>query len=121
MTASDVNPSSNPLLGAWSGPFGLPPFESIAPDHYKPAFEAVLGEQKAEIAAIADSAEPPTFANTIEALERSGAALKRVSGVFYNLAGSHTNEAIQAVEREMAPVMAKHRNSIFMNEALFRR
>jgi peptidyl-dipeptidase Dcp len=121
MTAFDATLSGNPLLNPWSGPSGLPPFESIAPDHYRPAFDNALAEQRAEIAGIADSAEAPTFANTIEALERSGQTLKRVGAVFFNLAGSHTNEAIQAVEREMAPILAKHRNSIFMNEALFRR
>jgi len=119
--APSTNLSGNPLLATWNTPFGLPPFESIAPEHYKPAFDQALADQQAEIAAIAGSEAPPTFANTIEALERSGAALKRVGGVFFNLAGSHTNEAIQAIEREMAPILAKHRNSIFMNEALYRR
>jgi len=119
--ASSANLSNNPLLAAWGPPFGLPPFESIAPEHYKPAFDQALADQQAEIAAIAGNQEAPTFANTIEALERSGATLKRVGGVFFNLAGSHTNEAIQAVEREMAPILAKHRNSIFMNDALYRR
>ncbi|WP_134499404.1 M3 family metallopeptidase [Microvirga pakistanensis] len=118
---SSANLSGNPLLATWNTPFGLPPFESIAPEHYKPAFDHALADQQAEIAAIAGSEAAPTFANTIEALERSGAALKRVGGVFFNLAGSHTNEAIQAIEREMAPILAKHRNSIFMNEALYRR
>jgi len=121
MTASGDTLSINPLLGSWTAPFGLPPFESIAPDHFRPAFDTALAEQRAEIAAIAESTEAPTFANTIEVLERSGASLKQVGGVFFNLAGSHTNDAIQAVEREMAPILAKHRNSIFMNEALFRR
>jgi peptidyl-dipeptidase Dcp len=121
MTVSDAALPGNPLLGQWTGPFGLPPFESIAPEHYKPAFDQALAEQQTQIAALADSPEPPTFANTIEALERSGQTLKKVGGVFFNLAGSHTNDAIQAVEREMAPVLAKHRNSIFMNDALYRR
>jgi peptidyl-dipeptidase Dcp len=119
--ASSASLSNNPLLATWNTPFTLPPFESIAPEHYKPAFDEALSEQRAEIAAIAEQAGEPTFVNTIEALERSGATLKRVGGVFFNLAGSHTNEAIQAIEREMAPVLAKHRNSIFMNEALYRR
>ncbi|MEZ0172371.1 M3 family metallopeptidase [Microvirga sp. TS319] len=119
--ASNANLSGNPLLAAWNTPFGIPPFENIAPEHYRPAFDRALAEQQAEIADIAESEAAPTFVNTIEALERSGATLKRVGGVFFNLAGSHTNEAIQAVEREMAPILAKHRNSIFMNEALYRR
>jgi peptidyl-dipeptidase Dcp len=121
MSASDSIRSANPLLRPWTGPHGLPPFESITTDHFRPAFETALAEQQAEIAAIADSTEAPTFANTLEAMERSGLALKQVGGVFFNLAGSHTNDAIQAIEREMAPVLAKHRNSIFMNEKLFRR
>jgi peptidyl-dipeptidase Dcp len=121
MTASDAAFAGNPLLSEWSTPFGLPPFESIAPEHYRPAFDNALAEQQTQIAAIAQSPEAPTFANTIEALERSGRTLKKVGGVFFNLAGSHTNDALQAIEREMAPVLAKHRNSIFMNEALYRR
>jgi len=121
MAQSDANRSSNPLLEPWATPFGIPPFESIVPEHYGPAFDAAIAEQKAEIDSIVAAAEAPTFANTVEALERSGATLKRVGGVFFNLAGSHTNDDIQAIEREMAPRLAKHRNSIFMNEALFRR
>jgi peptidyl-dipeptidase Dcp len=121
MTASDAALAGNPLLTQWTTPFGLPPFESIAPEHFRPAFDTALAEQQAQIAAIAESPEAPTFANTIEALERSGQTLKKVGGVFFNLAGSHTNDAIQAIEREMAPILAKHRNGIFMNEALYRR
>jgi peptidyl-dipeptidase Dcp len=121
MTSPDTSVPANPLLLAWTGPFGLPPFERIVPEHFRPAFEAALAEQQAEIAAIASAPDAPTFGNTVDGLERSGAAFKRVGGVFFNLAGSHTNDAIQAVEREMAPILAKHRNSIFMNEALFRR
>ncbi|KAB0268680.1 M3 family metallopeptidase [Microvirga brassicacearum] len=111
----------NPLLAEWTDPQGIPPFETIAPEDYRPAFDTALERQKAEIAALIEQPASPTFANTIEGLERSGAALKRVGGVFFNLAGSHTNDAMQAVEREMAPVLAKHRNAIFMNDALFRR
>jgi peptidyl-dipeptidase Dcp len=120
MTASGAH-SANPLLTSWSTPFGLPPFESITPEHYRPAFDTALAEQQAEIKAIADNTDAPSFANTIEAMERGGASLKRVGGVFFNLSGSHTNEAIQAIERDLAPVLAKHRNSIFMNEALYKR
>jgi peptidyl-dipeptidase Dcp len=121
MTSSDATHPVNPFFREWTTAFALPPFEAIAPDHYKPAFDRALAEQTDEIEAIAGSPEGPTFANTIEALERSGALLKRVGGVFFNLSGSHTNDAIQAVEREMAPLLAKHRSSIFMNAALFRR
>src|SRR3712207_2899629 len=115
------DPAANPLFGEWATPFGMPPFEAVAPEHFRPAFDAALAEQRREIDRIAADGSAATFANTVEAIERSGRLLKRVGGVFFNLAGSHTNDAIQAVEREMAPVLAKHRNSIFMNEALFRR
>jgi peptidyl-dipeptidase Dcp len=120
MTASPA-PASNPLLQDWATPFGIPPFEAVQPEHYRPAFEAALAAQRTAVDAIAADAAEPAFDNTVAALETSGAALKKVSAVFYNLTGSHTNEALQAVEREMAPRMAQHRNAIFMNAALFRR
>ena len=63
----------------------------------------------------------PTFANTIEALERSGRSLDRVASVFFNLAGAHTNDELQAIEREIAPVLARHRSETYLNEALFKR
>jgi peptidyl-dipeptidase Dcp len=113
--------SANPLLRDWKTPFGLPPFEAIEPGHYRAAFDAGLSEQRAAVDAIAADPAEPSFDNTVAAMERSGATLKRVSAVFYNLAGSHTNDALQAVERDMAPLLAKHRSAIFMNEALFRR
>ncbi|MBZ6077793.1 M3 family metallopeptidase [Microvirga puerhi] len=121
MASLEALQSDNPLLKSWTTPFELPSFESIATGHYRPAFDIALAEQQAEITAIAGSDDAPTFENTVAALERSGAALKRVGGVFFNLTGAHTNDALQAIEREMAPLLAKHRNSIFMNEALFRR
>jgi peptidyl-dipeptidase Dcp len=113
--------SANPLLQSWSTPFGAPTFATIEPDHFMPAFETVLAEHRAEIDALAESSEEPTFANTIEALERSGERLGRVSGVFYNLAGAHTNDALQVIERQIAPLMARHRNAIMLNDALFKR
>ena len=77
--------------------------------------------QEREIAAIAGNADAPTFANTVDALEMSGATLRRVSRVFFNLTGAHTNEDLEKIERDIAPVLAKHRSAIFQNEALFRR
>ena len=99
MSAStDLQPSDhagqNPLLADWSTPFGIPPFDRVAPDHYGPAFTAAFAEHRAEIAAIAENPAPADFANTIAALERSGRALRRVASVFFNLAHSHTNDAI---------------------------
>jgi peptidyl-dipeptidase Dcp len=121
MTEAQPSLSDNPFRDAWTTPFGIPPFDRIAPEHFRPAFEAGLSEQRAEIDRIAGQEDAPSFDNTLAALERSGRALKRVGGVFFNLSGADTNDALQAIERELAPVLAKHRNAIFMNEALFRR
>ncbi len=113
--------SANPLLEDWSEPFGVPPFGRIEPQHFLPAFARAFAAHEAEVAAIAADAVEPTFANTIDALETAGDALTRASSVFYLLAGAHTNDAIQEVERELAPLAAKHWNRILMDEGLFRR
>src|SRR3954451_9068688 len=112
---------ANPFFEPWSPPFELPPFERIEPGHFAPAFERGMAEHKAEVAAIAQAQEAPTFDNTLAVLELSGRLLRRVSATFFNLSGAHTNDALQAIEREIAPVLAKHRSDIFMNEALFGR
>jgi peptidyl-dipeptidase Dcp len=111
----------NPLLQDWSGPFGVPPFHRIEPEHFRSAFAHAFAEHQAEVAAIAADPAAPSFANTIEAFERSGDALTRVENVFYALSGAHTNDAILAIEREIAPLSAKHWDKIRMDEALFRR
>ena len=94
-----------PVLRAWATPFGLPPFERIRPEHFPPAFDRGMAEHAAEIAASPDP-EPPSFANTIEALERSGRLLDRVSRVFHNLDSSDTNDALEAIARDYAPKLA---------------
>ncbi|MEM9140639.1 MAG: peptidase M3, partial [Pseudomonadota bacterium] len=99
---------TNPLLEAWDGPFGLPDFSAITEDHFTPAFDAALDAQTAEFEAIATNPDAPTFANTVEALERHGLLLDRVLTVFWNRAGSDTNDAIQALEREFSPRLSKH-------------
>jgi peptidyl-dipeptidase Dcp len=111
----------NPLLDEWGGPFGVPDFGRIKPDHFRPAFARVFAAHAAEVASIGGNAAAPTFANTIAALEASGQALTRTVNVFNLLAGAHTNDAILAIERELAPLKAKHWDMILMNEALFRR
>jgi len=111
----------NPLLEPWTGPFEAPPFHRVKPDHFRPAFEAALAEQRAEIAAIAADPAPPTFENTIAALERSGQSLDKVSSVFFNLAGADTSDELQAIEREIAPILSRHRSEIYLNDALFAR
>ena len=117
----DSASTDNPLFAAWSTPFGAPPFERIRPEHFSPAFERTFAAHEAEVKAIAENPAPPTFDNTIVALELSGQALARVDDVFNVLAGANTNAALQAVERELSPRSAKHWNAIRMNAALFAR
>lgn len=111
----------NPLLSEWTGPHGLPPFARLESAHYMPAFDQGLAEHAAEIAAIAADPAPADFANTIDALERSGRSLNRVSLVFFNLAGADTNAEIEAIERDIAPRLSRHYTKIYQNEDLFRR
>lgn len=111
----------NPLLEPWQTPFEAPPFDRIRPEHFRPAFEAALSEHRAEIDAITSDVHTPDFANTIAALERSGRALNRVEHVFYNLASSHTNDELQAIELEMAPQLSRHFTAIHLNSSLFAR
>ena len=114
-------PLPNPLLTPWTGPFEAPPFQTIRAEHFRPAFDAALAENVAEIAAIADSADEPTFANTIDAFERAGRTLERVCSVFFNLTATDTDEALQAIEREMAPILSRHSSAIYLNAKLFAR
>ncbi len=113
--------TDNPLLTNWTTPFQAPPFPDIRPEHFRPAFDAALAEHDREIAAIAENIEPPTFANTVDALELAGETLRRVGSVFFGLAGANTSEALQKIERDIAPILARHHAAIFLNEALFRR
>jgi peptidyl-dipeptidase Dcp len=113
--------SGNPLLEDWSSRFGVPPFDRIEPAHFMPAFAQAFAAHEREVAAIAAADAEPTFANTIEALEASGKALARTADVFHLVAGAHTNDSVLQIERELAPLEAKHWNGILMNEALYRR
>ncbi|MDX3806457.1 MAG: M3 family metallopeptidase [Bosea sp. (in: a-proteobacteria)] len=97
----------------------MPPFAAIKPEHIRAAFDAALAKHKDEIAAIVADPAAPDFANTIEALEQAGRALSRVGGVFYNLTGADTNEALQVIEREMSPITSRHWSAIMMDEGLF--
>lgn len=112
---------ANPLLRPWTAPFEVPPFPELQPEHYRPAFDAALAEHRREIDAIVAKPDAPTLDNTIGAMELSGQTLRRVSAVFFNLCGTDGNDATEAIEREIAPVLARHRTAILLNEALFRR
>ena len=111
----------NPFFTAWTTPDGVPPFDRIEPVHFRQAYERALAEHETEIAAIASDAQPPTFDNTIAAMETGGRALTRVSNVFHVLVGSHSNDALLEIERDVAPLVARHWNKIHSNDALFRR
>jgi peptidyl-dipeptidase Dcp len=113
--------SENPFFEIWTTPFGLPPFDRIRPEHFPPAFDRAMAEHDVEIAAITGSDAAPTFANTVEALERSGRLLDRVSRVFFNLESSETNDAFEAIARDYAPKLAQHQTQIALDKALFGR
>ena len=112
---------TNPFFEDWTAPYGAPPLDRIAPEHFAPAYERALAEHVAEIAAIADNPDPPGFENVVVALEKSGQLLTRVEGVFHNLASAATSEALKAVELEMAPRLSAHWSAISMNPVLFGR
>jgi peptidyl-dipeptidase Dcp len=111
----------NVLLSDWTGDFGLPPFAAVSDEDFGPAFDAALAEARANIAAIAGSAETPTFANTIEAMELAEGLLDRVAGLFYNLAGADSTPAREALQRDLAPKMSAFSSEVTNNRALFRR
>jgi len=111
----------NPAIGEWSGPLGLPAFSAIKDSDFEPAFDAALRAHLADIDAIAENSQVPTFENTIVALERAGALLTKVSGIFWNLTGAHTNDALQALERKLSPELSRHYSTIVMNRPLFER
>ena len=111
----------NPLLTVWDAPFGLPPFESVRPEHFKPAFESGMREHREELQHIGTQSEPPTFDNTMARFDASGRLLSRVEALFHNLAASATSDALQAVQREMAAPLAAHWSAVYMDAALFAR
>ena len=121
MTENSASTRQNPFFQTWATPFGVPPFSRIRPEHFLPAFERAFAEHEAEIAAIAGNAEPPSFDNTIVGLENSGRALQRVADVFHRLVGTDSNDALLAIERDIAPREAAHWNKVRMNAALFAR
>lgn len=111
----------NPFFKASSLPFEAPNFDVIKFEHYEPAFEKGMEEHMAEIEAIANNPEEPTFENTIVAMEKSGEILNRVSSVFYNLSSSNSNEKIRELQGELAPKLAAHSDNIRLNSKLFAR
>jgi peptidyl-dipeptidase Dcp len=113
--------NTNPLLSAWTGPYGLPPFDAIRAEHVEPAFEAALAAHRAELDAIATRPEAPDFDNTLAALDRAGRALTALEHLFSTLSASASSPELQAVQRRMAAPLAAHTNAIYLNAALFGR
>jgi len=121
LAAAPTAASANPLLTESNLPYHFPRFDLIKDKHYTPAFEQGMAENLQEVAAIANNPEAPTFDNTIVALERSGQLLTRVEAIFSNLDSAHTNPTIEAIDREMSPKLAAHRDAISLNAPLFAR
>ena len=113
--------AQNPFFGEYTTPFGVPPFDKIREEHYMPAFEEGMRQHQDEIEAIVNNPELPTFENTIEAMEKSGALLTKVNNVFQNMKSAHTNDEIQGIAKEVTPLLSKHEDDILLNEALFER
>ena len=111
----------NPFLGKYTTPYGIPPFEQIKVEHYKPAFVKGMEEHKKEIDAIVNNKKTATFENTIAALDRSGELLNKVASVFYGQNSACTSDKMQAVSREISPLLSQHSDDITMNAALFKR
>ncbi len=111
----------NPLLSPWNTPFGIPPFSDIRDEDFAPAFEVALKDARDGVMEIAQNPEAPSFANTIEAMETSDTLLDRVANVFFNLAGTDSNDAIEALQRELSPKLSQLHSEIMMNADLFKR
>lgn len=119
--ANGAASARNPLLGAWKTPFELPPFEKIKPAHFRPAIDKAIETHKAEVEKILSNTASPNFGNTIAAMEKSGALLTRVLRVFYNLTSSDTNPELQAIERDIAPILSRHSTEISLDPRFFAR
>ena len=111
----------NPFRDAWSTPYGIPPFADIADEHYLPAFKKAVTERRAEVAAIAENPEAPTFANTVLALEGAGENLAKVIYTFANVANTELNDTLRALQGEIYPMYTRENDAILLNDALFKR
>jgi len=115
------NNASNPFFKPYNTAFEIPDFANIKPEHYLPAFKAGIAQHKAEIQAIIDNPDAPTYANTIEAMEFSGELTLKVASVFYNLTGADTNEQLQATSKEVSPMLSAASDDLLLNDALFQK
>ncbi len=115
------NTSDNPLLNRFDTPFEVPPFDKIRDAHYLPAFREGIRQQQEEIDAITSDKATPTFANTIEALEKSGQLLAQVNFIFMNQQAANTSDSINAIAEEIAPELSAHNDAMYLNDKLFER
>lgn len=115
------NTRQNPLLTEWNTPYGVPPFDKIKMEDYKPALQKAMEEHNKEIEAIVNNPEAPDFENTIEALDRSGVLLDRISNIFFNLLEADGNDEMQALAEEISPEITRHEDNITFNQKLFQR
>lgn len=118
---SNENKMDNPFFKEWKTPFQTPPFNEIKNEHFMPAYEEGMKDQKTEVEAIINNPEKPTFKNTIEAFEKSGKLFTKVNNVFNCLNGANTNDSLQEISRKVAPMIAKHFDEIYLNEKFFDR
>lgn len=119
VSCNTKNSSENPFFTEWDTPFGIPPFDKIQPEHYRPAYDEAMAREKADIDAIVKNNEAPTFSNVILAYDNSGEMLERVGSTFSCVSGSDMTPELEAIQAEMAPVLTRHRNDIGLNAELF--
>ena len=120
-SCSQIEKNENPLLNEFDTPFGVPPFDLIKASHFKPAYIMAFKEQKTEINVIINNPKEPDFKNTIKMLTYSGELLNKVGRVFGALNSANTNDSLQAINREIAPIASRHRDDINLNDTLFKR
>ncbi|RLV60441.1 M3 family peptidase [Parashewanella curva] len=113
--------ASNPFFKSYDTIHGIPDFDSIKAEHYLPAFKAGIAQQRAEMQAIIDNPEKPTFANTIEAMEFSGNLVTKVANVFYNLTGADTTPELQKISKQVSPMLSSLSDDIYLNDKLFQK
>lgn len=113
--------SGNPLLAEWNTPYSVPPFDSIKPEHYEPAFDAAMEMQNKQLEEIVASKDAPTFENTMIPFVFSGSQLGRVAGVFYNVEAAETSEQLQEIAKKVSPKLTVHSDNIYLNAALYDR
>ncbi|MFN7055763.1 M3 family metallopeptidase [Hyphomonas sp.] len=121
ITVTDAELEGNPFRAEWATPFGVPPFAEIRDEHYMPAVKKGILERRAEIDAIVNNPEPPTFENTIVALETAGGSLTQVMRVFSNIVGTDTNDTLNALQGEIFPMLSRESDAVTFNPALFAR